>query len=164
LEFHDRETGAGMQNLRRQILASHLILVAIMVAAMVYGIFNILHLGGAVDRVLKDNLDSVRVTQFMRQALMETDTGAAFAVTGDTLRARCWFEAAPSRLESGTDPACQNAGEQQRQVGRGGKELPVDLERAAGSLRSGASAFTSRAASASPTRLAAVRRISGFGY
>ncbi len=82
-----------MQNIRLQLLVSHLLLVALMLVVMVGAVFNFFRLGGSIDRILKDNYASVRAAQDMKEALEREDSAAAFALTGEMNLARKQYEA-----------------------------------------------------------------------
>jgi two-component system, NtrC family, sensor histidine kinase KinB len=60
-----------MQNLRRQLLLSHLLLIGLMLLLLVGGIARFLHLGRSIDRVLDANVKSVLLMQQTKDALGE---------------------------------------------------------------------------------------------
>src|SRR5438552_575682 len=82
-----------MINLRVQLLASHIALVAIMVAVMAGAIFSFYHLGGSIDRILKANYDSVIIAQQMKETLERQDSAVTFYLAGQTQKARTQYEA-----------------------------------------------------------------------
>src|SRR5690242_2190643 len=77
-----------MRSLKIQLLFSHLILVFIMVVVMVGAIANFLHLGGSIDRILRDNYASVVAAQNMKETLERQDSAATFFLDGETQLAR----------------------------------------------------------------------------
>ncbi len=105
------------------MLTSHLLLVAIMVAVMVGGILNILHLGGAIARVLKDIVSSIGAVQEMQRSLDEADAATAFHLAGQTEKARARFEVTLSRFEGALAVARTNA------VEEGEREACADIGR-----------------------------------
>lgn len=58
-----------MQNLRRQLLLSHLLLIGLMLLLLVGGVVRFLHLGRSIDRVLDANVKSVLLMQQTKDAL-----------------------------------------------------------------------------------------------
>lgn len=62
-----------MQNLRRQLLLSHLILIGLMLLLLVGGIARFLHLGRSIDRVLDANIKSVLLMQQTKDAVAELE-------------------------------------------------------------------------------------------
>ncbi len=94
-----------MQNLRKQILTSHLLLVTIMVAVMATGILQVLQLSGVIGRVLEENTSSIAAAEAMVRSLDEAEAAAVFALDGQTPRARRQYEAARSALQQSLDQA-----------------------------------------------------------
>jgi len=82
-----------MINLRVQLLASHIALVAIMVLVMTGAIFSFYHLGGSIDRILKANYDSVIIAQQMKETLERQDSAVTFYLAGQAQKARTQYEA-----------------------------------------------------------------------
>src|SRR5512143_4074339 len=80
-----------MRNLRVQLLASHLALVALRVVMMAGAVVNFLHLGRSIDRILKDNYKSVAAAQDMKEALERIDSAASFHLAGHTDQAQLQF-------------------------------------------------------------------------
>lgn len=80
-----------MRSLRLQLLFSHLSLVLLMVVMMIGAIFNFVHLGGSIDRILKNNLDSVVAAQDMKEALEREDSAAIFFAAGQKGQARAQY-------------------------------------------------------------------------
>lgn len=81
-----------MRSLKLQLLFSHLLLVLLMVVVMIGAIINFNHLGGSIDRILKDNYKSVRAAQEMKEALERQDSAANFYATGEVGLARRQYE------------------------------------------------------------------------
>lgn len=58
-----------MQNLRRQLLLSHLLLIGLMLLLLAGGVLRFFHLGRSIDRVLDANVKSVLLMQQTKDAL-----------------------------------------------------------------------------------------------
>jgi two-component system, sensor histidine kinase and response regulator len=112
-----------MRNLKTQILTSHFLLVAILVAVTGWGILNIMQLGRVVVRVLKDNFTSVIAAEGMQRALEQADGAAAFVLAGRMSRAQTQYEAARSRFDAALDLASKHIVEQ------GEREACADIGR-----------------------------------
>jgi two-component system sensor histidine kinase/response regulator len=94
-----------MQNLRRQILTSHLLLVAIMVAVMAMGILYVLQLSGVIGRVLENNYSSITAAEAMIRSLDQAEAAGVFALDGQTARARQQYETARSDFQKAVELA-----------------------------------------------------------
>jgi NtrC-family two-component system sensor histidine kinase KinB len=81
-----------MKSLRTQLLASHLALVALMALVMLGAVANFLRLGGSIDRILRDNYQSVIAAQTMKESLERQDSAATFFLAGQSAKARAQFE------------------------------------------------------------------------
>lgn len=82
-----------MRNIRLQLLFSHLILVSLLVAVMTGAIANFIHLGRSIDRILRDNYQSVVAAQNMKETLERQDSAATFFLAGQRVRARAQYQA-----------------------------------------------------------------------
>ncbi|HET6384388.1 MAG TPA: ATP-binding protein [Armatimonadota bacterium] len=82
-----------MQNLRTQLLISHLLLLLLMVGVMTGAVLNFFHLGRSIDRILKNNYKSVIAAQNMEETLERQDSAATFFLAGKSERARLQYEA-----------------------------------------------------------------------
>ncbi|PQV62794.1 PAS fold [Abditibacterium utsteinense] len=80
-----------MKSLRTQLLASHLALVALMALVMLGAVANFLRLGGSIDRILRDNYQSVIAAQTMKESLERQDSAATFFIAGQSAKARAQF-------------------------------------------------------------------------
>ncbi|HEY3413988.1 MAG TPA: ATP-binding protein [Armatimonadota bacterium] len=89
-----------MRNLRVQLLASHLTLVALMVVMMAGAVVNFLHLGRSIDRILQDNYKSVAAAQDMKDALERINSANAFLLAGQPERARRQYETYRTRFHA----------------------------------------------------------------
>jgi two-component system, NtrC family, sensor histidine kinase KinB len=72
-----------MQNLRRQLLLSHLLLIGLMLLLLAGGVLRFFHLGRSIDRVLDANVKSVLLMQQTKDALSAQPVRlpeAAFAI------------------------------------------------------------------------------------
>src|SRR5947209_5309916 len=82
----------SFRNLRVQLLASHLILVALLVFVMAGAVANFLSLGRSIDRILRDNYKSVVASQTMKEALERQDSAATFFLADQKERARAQYQ------------------------------------------------------------------------
>lgn len=80
-----------MRDLRIQLLLSHLVLVGLMLAVMIGAVINFFHLGRSIDRILKDNYDSVIVAEEMKETLERQDSAATFFLDGRIAEARAQY-------------------------------------------------------------------------
>ncbi len=71
-----------MKSLRTQLLASHLVLVALMALVMLGAVANFFRLGASIDHILKDNYQSVVAAQTMKESLERQDSAATFFLAG----------------------------------------------------------------------------------
>jgi PAS domain S-box-containing protein len=71
-----------MRNLRVQLLVSHLFLVLLMVVIMVGAVYNLFHLGHSIERIKRNNYDSVVAAVKMKEALERQDSAAVFFLVG----------------------------------------------------------------------------------
>ncbi len=71
---------------------SHLILVVLMFCVMMIAAINFGHLAGSVERILRDNYDSVRAAQVMKETLERQDSAASFVLAGEIELGRRQFE------------------------------------------------------------------------
>lgn len=78
----------GRNSLRQQLLVSHLLLVALMTAAMIGAVVSFLNLGRSIDRIFAANYKSVIAAQEMKDALERLDSSAGFVLVGQGERAR----------------------------------------------------------------------------
>ncbi len=81
-----------MRNLRVQLLFSHLALSLLMLGVMTGAVLNFARLGGAIDRILRDNYASVIAAQDMKEALERMDSAATFFLAGNAAEARAQYE------------------------------------------------------------------------
>jgi NtrC-family two-component system sensor histidine kinase KinB len=89
-----------MRNLRLQLLISHLLLVLLLLAVMVGGVYSIFHLGRSIDRILKDNIKSVYAAQNMKEYLERQDSAATFYLAGQVQKARKQYQYYKPRFEA----------------------------------------------------------------
>ncbi|HEV2473343.1 MAG TPA: ATP-binding protein [Chthonomonadales bacterium] len=105
-----------MRSLRVQLLFSHLALVFLMVALMVGAIVNFVRLGGSIDRILRENYDSVRAAQDMKEALEREDSAAVYSVAGRKREALALYRDNSKRFQQAYNLEAHNItepGEQQ---------------------------------------------------
>ena len=96
------------QNLRAQLLQSHLALVALMAIVMAGAVFNFFRLGLSIDRILRDNYKSVIAAQNMKEALERQDSAATFYLAGQTERARSQYQANWPRFQKALEVEASN--------------------------------------------------------
>jgi len=104
-----------MQNLRIQLLLSHLLLVVLMTFVMTGAVVSFFRLGGSIDRILRNNYASVVAAQNMKEALERQDSAATFYLTGNADLARRQLEENIPRYEQSYQTEAHNvteAGEQ----------------------------------------------------
>jgi len=121
------------QNLRVQLLASHMLALAVMLVVMIGPVFSFFHLGRSIDRVLADNYRSVRAAQSMKDSLAQIDTAVMLRLAGEPELAAERFAEATRQFETAHDVVAHNiteAGEQElaAQIGRSFEEYRADVE------------------------------------
>src|SRR5437868_4933091 len=89
-----------MSNLRNQLLASHLVLVALMVLVMAGAVYNFFHLGHSIDQILKNNYRSVIWAQDMKEALERQDSATTFYLAGQKKKAVDQYELYRPKFEA----------------------------------------------------------------
>ncbi|HLK58635.1 MAG TPA: ATP-binding protein [Chthonomonadaceae bacterium] len=77
-----------MQNLRVQLLMGQLVVALLMGGVMVGAVLSFIHLSRSIDRILKDNYDSVIAAQDMKEALERQDSAATFYLAEQVQEAR----------------------------------------------------------------------------
>jgi len=82
-----------MRNLRIQLVASHLAIVALMTVVMALAVVTFFHLGRSINRILRDNYDSVIAAEDMKESLERIDSAATFYLAGQTGKARQQYQA-----------------------------------------------------------------------
>jgi len=83
-----------MNSLGRKLALSYGLLIVIMLALSVTGVYNFVRLGKAVDVILVNNYKSIIAAENMKEALEREDSSAMFRIAGQSERARkqfsCW--------------------------------------------------------------------------
>ena len=82
-----------MRSLKVQLLFSHMLLVALMVVVMVGAVINFFRLGHSIDRIRKNNYDSVVAAQNMKETLERQDSASTFFLAGQVEKARTQYQA-----------------------------------------------------------------------
>jgi len=82
--------GAMMRNIKVQLLISHLVLVALLSVLLAAAVTEFSHLGQSINRIVRDNYDSVIAAESMKETLERQDSAATFYLAGqkDTARAQ----------------------------------------------------------------------------
>ncbi len=122
------------QSLRTRLLASHLLLVGLLLGVCLIGVAGFFRLGQSVNQILQDNYKSVVAAQNMKEALERLDSAAAFYVAGQQSQARRQFREnlplfeAAYRIEAAniTEPGEQAASDD---IGKKFAAYRADLER-----------------------------------
>lgn len=112
-----------MQSLRVQLLFSHLLLVALMLVVMGGAIVNFIYLGGSIDRILRDNYQSVKAAQNMKETLERQDSAATFFLANHVDKARKQYEDNAPRFRDWYQVEAHNITEP------GEQELANDIEK-----------------------------------
>jgi PAS domain S-box-containing protein len=102
-------------SLRTQLLFSHLTLVGLMVLALLGAVIGFLQLGHSVDRILKDNYQSVRAAQDMKETLERIDSSATFFLAGQKEKAWQQYSENKPRFEEAYRQEAGNITEQGEQ-------------------------------------------------
>jgi signal transduction histidine kinase len=82
-----------MRNLRTQLIASHLAIVALMTIVMALAVGTFFQLGRSISRILRDNYASVIAAEDMKESLERIDSAATFYLAGQTVKARQQYQA-----------------------------------------------------------------------
>jgi NtrC-family two-component system sensor histidine kinase KinB len=80
-----------MNSLGRKLALSYGLLIVIMLALSVTGVYNFVRLGKAVDVILVNNYKSIIAAENMKEALEREDSSAMFRIAGQSERARKQF-------------------------------------------------------------------------
>ena len=105
-----------MKSLRWQLLISHLLLGVILLAVMIVAMASFFHLGHSIDRILKNNYDSVIAAENMKETLERQDSAATFYLAGQVQKARRQYGENRPLFEKWSDVEAHNiteVGEQQ---------------------------------------------------
>ncbi|HSV73561.1 MAG TPA: ATP-binding protein [Chthonomonadales bacterium] len=112
-----------MRNLRTQLLASHVALLFLMLLVMGGATVSFRRLGTSIDRILRDNYQSVKAAQDMKDALERIDSAAALVLAGENDRARSQYVDHRARFEGAYQVAANNITEP------GEREIADDIGR-----------------------------------
>ncbi len=82
-----------MQNLRLQLLLSHLLIILLMGFVLAGSVVAFSWLGRSIDRILHDNYQSVTAAQTMKEALERQDNSLVLFLAGQKERAKAQYEA-----------------------------------------------------------------------
>jgi PAS domain S-box-containing protein len=80
------------KTLRTKLLVGLTPLLAIMVGLGLWAVVTIVHLGGRIEVILKENYNSVIAAEGMKESLERMDSAALFAISGHDERARTQFQ------------------------------------------------------------------------
>lgn len=81
-----------LRSLRRKIIASHLVLVIILIGAGAWGVVNFIRLNGVIQSVTEENYRSVIAAENMVAALERQDSAELLFLLGETGRAQEIFQ------------------------------------------------------------------------
>lgn len=82
-----------MRSLKSQLLISHLVLVAILSVLLAGAVTEFSHLGQSIDRIVRDNYDSVIAAENMKETLERQDSAATFFLAGQREKSRAQYQA-----------------------------------------------------------------------
>ncbi len=102
--------------MRSQLMFSHLLLVLLMFVVMGGAVINFALLGGSIRKILKDNYNSVRAAQEMKETLERQDSAASFLLGGEGRLGKLQFDANARLFEAAFQAEAHNItepGEQQ---------------------------------------------------
>ena len=87
-----------MSSLRQKLAFSYGLLIIIILALGVSGLYHFVRLGRAVDTILVNNYKSILAAENMKEALERQDSAAMFFVAGQADRARAQYIASAERF------------------------------------------------------------------
>ena len=87
------------RSLRTELLLSHLLVVGLMLIVLLVAVAGFFRLGQSVDRILRDNYQSVVAAQNMKEALERQDSAATFFLAGQVAQARTQYAANRAAFE-----------------------------------------------------------------
>jgi NtrC-family two-component system sensor histidine kinase KinB len=111
-----------MTSLRRKLAFSYGLLIVIILAVSLWGIYHIISLGRAVDVILVNNYKSIRAAEEMKEALQRQDFSALFFIVGYKDKARAQLAENSERFSQELHVAASNITE----TGEG--EIIADIE------------------------------------
>jgi PAS domain S-box-containing protein len=82
-----------MRNIKVQLLISHLVLVALLSVLLAAAVTEFSHLGQSINRIVRDNYDSVIAAENMKETLERQDSAATFYLAGEKQTARAQYAA-----------------------------------------------------------------------
>jgi two-component system, NtrC family, sensor histidine kinase KinB len=80
-----------MVSLRKKLVFSYALLIAILMVVSLWGVYHFVHLGRAVDTILVHNYKSILAAENMKEALERQDSSAMFFIAGHAEKARQQF-------------------------------------------------------------------------
>ena len=89
--------------LTRRLLVGMSPLLLVFLGVGIYAIYLFVHLGGAIEVILKENYASVVASQRMREAAEGMDNSLLFALNGDEQKGRDLFAASKANFEKQSD-------------------------------------------------------------
>lgn len=97
-----------MNSLRKKLIASYGILIAIIFAVSAWSIYHLVNLGRAIDVILVHNYKSILAAENMKEALERQDSSAQFFLSGYTDKARQQFTANAAKFDEQYQLAASN--------------------------------------------------------
>src|SRR5262245_21045530 len=97
-----------MNSLRKKLIASYGILIAIIFAVSAWSIYHLVNLGWAIDVILVHNYKSILAAENMKEALERQDSSAQFFISGYTDKARQQFTANAAKFDEQYQIAASN--------------------------------------------------------
>jgi two-component system, NtrC family, sensor histidine kinase KinB len=97
-----------MRRLKQKLISSYGLLIAIILAVSVWGIYHLVRLGQAIDVILENNYKSIVAAEHMKDALERLDSSALFFIAGQTDKAQKQFAENADKFAEEFDRAAGN--------------------------------------------------------
>lgn len=133
-----------MISLRSKLAFSYGLLIAIILAVSLWGVYNFVRLGHAVEIILLNNHKSIIAAENMKEALERQDSAALFSVAGYRERSRAQFAQAGHRFQQEFSVAANNITEP------GETEIIADINARYNSYQQTVAAFINSTEALSP--------------
>ncbi|MEW6130488.1 MAG: ATP-binding protein [Acidobacteriota bacterium] len=118
-----------MKRLKQKLISSYGLLIALILAVSVWGIYHLVSLGRAIDVILVNNYKSIIAAERMKDALERLDSSALFAISGQTAKAQNQFAENVSKFADELRVAASNITEKDED------KIIADIERQFSSYR-----------------------------
>jgi len=111
-----------MGSLRQKLQFSYGLLIVIILAVSLWGIYHFVRLGRAIDVILVNNYQSIVAAENMKEALERQDSAAMFFIVGQSDRARQQLATSSERFLREFNVAANNITE------KGESEIITDIQ------------------------------------